>query len=161
MELEVPTAGPEPEVETVPVECLGSATPSGRLHHVEIWVPDYARAKDSLGWIFGRLGYVLDTEWAHGGSWQGAGEYIVLEAGPDVAGAHERRRAGLNHLAFVAGPPSNVDALTDAATRNGWTLMFADKHPHAGGPASYAAYLENADGFEVELVADPRPVVIS
>lgn len=31
--------------------------------------------------------------------------------------------------------------------------MFADNHPHAGGPGHYAAYLENADGFEVELVA--------
>jgi hypothetical protein len=31
--------------------------------------------------------------------------------------------------------------------------MFADAHPHAGGPNHYAAYLENPDGFEVELVA--------
>lgn len=38
---------------------------------------------------------------------------------------------------------------------NGWTLMFADRHPHAGGGGEdhYAAYLENRDGFEVELVA--------
>jgi hypothetical protein len=31
--------------------------------------------------------------------------------------------------------------------------MFADRHPHAGGEGHYAAYLENADGFEAELVA--------
>jgi hypothetical protein len=31
--------------------------------------------------------------------------------------------------------------------------MFADRHPYAGGPDHYAAYLENTDGFEVELVA--------
>jgi hypothetical protein len=31
--------------------------------------------------------------------------------------------------------------------------MFAHRHPHAGGPGHYAAYLENEDGFEVELVA--------
>ena len=35
----------------------------------------------------------------------------------------------------------------------GWTLMFADRHPFAGGPDHYAAYLENTEGFEVELVA--------
>jgi hypothetical protein len=29
-----------------------------------------------------------------------------------------------------------------------------DRHPHVGGPDSYAGYLANADGFEVELVAD-------
>jgi hypothetical protein len=31
--------------------------------------------------------------------------------------------------------------------------MFADEHPWAGGPEHYAAYLEDRDGFEVELVA--------
>jgi hypothetical protein len=46
-----------------------------------------------------------------------------------------------------------VDALTQQATQHGWTLLFPDRHPHAGGPGHYAAYLENTDGFEVELVA--------
>jgi hypothetical protein len=32
-------------------------------------------------------------------------------------------------------------------------LLLADRHPRAGGPAHYAAYLENGGGFEVELVA--------
>jgi hypothetical protein len=32
-------------------------------------------------------------------------------------------------------------------------LLFADKHPYAGGPEHYAAYLAGTDGFEVELVA--------
>lgn len=31
--------------------------------------------------------------------------------------------------------------------------MFPDRHPYAGGAQHYAAYLENDDGFEVELVA--------
>jgi len=31
--------------------------------------------------------------------------------------------------------------------------MFPDKHPYAGGGNHYAAYLVNADGYEVELVA--------
>ncbi|MGP9502882.1 VOC family protein [Specibacter sp. AOP5-B1-6] len=120
---------------------------------MEIWVQEYGWAKQSLGWLLEELGYTLVSEWGHGGSWQGAGEYIVLESGPDVAGPHERRRAGLNHLALAAGPASNVDALADAALGHGWTLMFADRHPYAGGPGHYAAYLENQDGFEVELVA--------
>jgi len=32
-------------------------------------------------------------------------------------------------------------------------LRFADRHPHAGGLDSYAAYLKDTVGFEVELVA--------
>ncbi len=32
--------------------------------------------------------------------------------------------------------------------------MFPDRHPFAGGPENYAAYMEDAAGFEVELAAD-------
>ena len=46
-----------------------------------------------------------------------------------------------------------MEDLAREALEHGWTLMFADRHPHAGGPDHYAAYLENDDGFEVELVA--------
>ncbi|WP_192806421.1 hypothetical protein [Streptomyces sp. SS1-1] len=35
--------------------------------------------------------------------------------------------------------------------------MFPELHPYAGGQQHYAAYLENADGFEVELVAIDAP----
>lgn len=130
----------------------------GRLHHVELWVADHDRALASLGWILARLGYVRVDTWPSGSSWQGAGEYLVLESGPDVlAGPHERRSPGLNHLAFHAGGPDDVEPLTRQALENGFTLLFADRHPHAGGPDHYAAYLEDADGFEIELVAElPR-----
>jgi hypothetical protein len=62
-------------------------------------------------------------------------------------------RPGLNHLAFHAGSRSSVEAIVAGAHEHGWSLMFPDKHPWAGGPEHYAAYLEDRDGFEVELVA--------
>lgn len=131
--------------------------PTGRLHHVEIWVRDFPRAETSIGWLLERLGFVRTDSWKTGASWTGTGGYIVIEAGPDVVpGEHERRRPGLNHLAFGAGTAAEVDLLVRRAASHGWTLMFQDRHPHAGGPGHYAAYLENGDGFEVELVAD-RP----
>ena len=58
------------------------------------------------------------------------------------------------HLAFHVEDHHAVEALAAEAPRHGWTLMFPDRHPHAGGERTYAAYLENTDGFEVELVAD-------
>ncbi|MHA7140846.1 reverse transcriptase-like protein [Arthrobacter sp. Sr33] len=130
--------------------------PSGRLHHVELWVNDLQAATASLGWLLLQLGFTARETWADGASYVGAdGLYLVIEAGPDVTGElHERRRPGLNHLAFRAGSPAEVDLLARRATSHGWTPMFADAYPHAGGPQSYAAYLENAAGFEVELVAD-------
>ncbi|MFE5292157.1 hypothetical protein ACFQ8T_08265 [Isoptericola sp. NPDC056618] len=70
-----------------------------------------------------------------------------------TAATHDRRRPGLNHLALHAGSRAQVDTLAAAAPRHGWTLLFADRHPYAGGPDHYAAYLEDADGFEAELVA--------
>ena len=70
------------------------------------------------------------------------------------AAEHDRLRPGLNHLAFHAGPRQRVDVVTASAPSHGWTLLFADQHPYAGGEDHYAAYLANTDGYEVELIAD-------
>jgi len=43
--------------------------------------------------------------------------------------------------------------LAAAAPEHGWVPLFADRYPHAGGPEHYAAYLEDQDGYEVELIA--------
>jgi ribonuclease HI/catechol 2,3-dioxygenase-like lactoylglutathione lyase family enzyme len=134
---------------------VGTPRPVGRLHHVEIWVDDLARARRTLGWLFQQLGYGISGEWSEGTSYQGAGEYLVLESGPDVGpGGHDRLRPGLNHLAFHAGARADVDALVESAVQRGFTVLFAERHPFAGGRSHYAAYLEAPGGFEVELVAD-------
>lgn len=136
---------------------LGDEPSRGVIHHLELWVSDLAAADASLGWLLQSLGYTLADTWPVGRSWRLGDTYLVLESGPDVvAGAHERRRPGLNHLAFHAGSERDVDELTAQALQHGWRLLFADRHPHAGGPDHYAAYLEDSAGFEVELVA-PSP----
>jgi hypothetical protein len=125
----------------------------GAIDHLELWVNDIEAAEASLGWLLHALGYQLADTWAVGRSWRLRDAYIVLESGPDVLrGAHERRRPGLNHLAFHAGSERDVDELTTQAIGQGWELLFADRHPHAGEPTHYAAYLTNSEGFEVELV---------
>ena len=126
------------------------------LHHLELWVQDLETSEKSLGWLLLRLGFELESRWSAGVSYRHEDFYIVLESGPDVvSGAHERTRAGLNHLAFQAGSPQQVEALAADALGHGFTLMFADRHPYAGGPQHYAAYLADEAGFEVELVASP------
>ncbi|MCA5894346.1 VOC family protein [Isoptericola sp. NEAU-Y5] len=126
----------------------------GVVHHVELWVPDLARAERSWGWLLGELGHRPYRSWEHGRSWRLGDTYVVVEQSPAMRdGGHDRRRAGLNHLALHAGTPAQLDALVAAAPKHGWTLLFADRHPFAGGPEHHAAYLEDADGFEVELVA--------
>jgi catechol 2,3-dioxygenase-like lactoylglutathione lyase family enzyme len=125
------------------------------FHHVEVWVPDLDGALPSWGWLMTTLGWTPYQSWEHGRSWQCADAYLVLEQSPALTGdVHDRCRPGLNHLAFHAGSRSTVDQLVADAPGHGWTLMFADRHPHAGGPDTYAAYLENNYGYEVELVAE-------
>lgn len=132
------------------------AVPRG-LHHVEVWVPDLARAVDSWGWLLCALGYEVYQDWPGGRSWRAADHYIVVEQSSALsAEVHDRCRPGLNHLAFHAGHERDVDRLVAEGAQHGWTLLFPDRHPHAGGPEHYAGYLENTDGFEVELVAEPR-----
>ncbi len=131
-------------------------TSRGLLHHVELWVPDLSRAERSWGWLLPALGAAPYQSWEHGRSWRLGGVYVVVEQSPALtAGTHERLRPGLNHLAFRAGTPDDLDALVAEAPAHGWRLLFADRHPFAGGPQHRAAYLEDADGYEVELVADP------
>jgi len=127
----------------------------GSLHHVELWVPDLARAITQWGWLLGQLGYAPYQDWPDGRSWRLGATYLVIEQSPALtAGDHDRLRPGMNHLAFHAGTRQHVDALATDGPAHGWTLLFPDTHPHAGGPDHYAAYLTNTDGFEVELVAD-------
>ncbi len=124
------------------------------LHHLEIWVDDLAASTASLGWLLSRIGYQIQSQWANGISYEFGDHYIVLESGPDVLHQrHERRSPGLNHFAFSLPNAEDVEAVVAESMQHGFTLMFADKHPYAGGPDHYAAYLEDNAGFEVELVA--------
>jgi catechol 2,3-dioxygenase-like lactoylglutathione lyase family enzyme len=123
------------------------------LHHVELWVPELERAVAEWGWLLGELGWESYQDWPAGRSWRSGDVYLVVERSPALTGGHDRLRAGLNHLAFHGGDRSAVDALAAAAPTRGWQPMFADRYPWAGGPEHYAAYLENTDGFEVEIVA--------
>ncbi|WP_020579026.1 VOC family protein [Actinopolymorpha alba] len=126
----------------------------GQLHHVELWVSDLAATKRSLGWLLGQLGYEVFQDWPAGRSWRLGPTYVVAEQSPALLpGGHDRLRAGLNHLAFHVAGWDQVDRLVKESPEHGWALMFADRHPFAGGEAHYAAYLEDSQGFEVELVA--------
>lgn len=126
----------------------------GVVHHVELWVPDLTAARSTWGWLLEQLGYAPFQEWAHGFSRRLGPSYIVLEESPAMRREpHDRLRPGLNHLAFHVRSKVVLDAIVSDAPRHGWRLLFPEHHPYAGGPDHYAAYLEDAAGFEVELVA--------
>ncbi|RIJ79196.1 glyoxalase [Nakamurella silvestris] len=128
---------------------------SGSVHHIELWVPDFAAARPRWHWLLTGLGWVDHQDWPGGHSWKAADDsYLVIEESPDLtAQTHDRTRPGLNHLAFWAGSRSTVDDLARQAPDHGWQLLFGDSHPYAGGPAHYAAFLADTEGYEVEIVA--------
>ncbi|UJW28970.1 GNAT family N-acetyltransferase [Saccharothrix sp. AJ9571] len=128
----------------------------GKVHHIELWVPDLAEAEAGFGWLLGELGWREFQRWPAGVSWKRGSTYLVVEQSPAMtAREHQRCHPGLNHLALHVATPGQVDRLAEESGAHGWKPLFADRYPHAGGGQHYAAYLENTHGFEVELVATP------
>lgn len=124
------------------------------FHHVEVWLADLGRVNASWGWLLNGLGFVRDSEWPGGETWSAGGAYLVLTTSPNLSStSHDRRQPGVNHLAFDAGERSRVDELMQEASSNGWVALYHDRYPQAGGSEHYAGWLENSDGFKVELVA--------
>ncbi|REJ07628.1 glyoxalase [Microbacterium bovistercoris] len=123
------------------------------FHHVEVWVADAAEF-GAWAWLMERLGFELVQEWPEGVSWAAGGAYLTLTTSPNLSdGEHDRRRPGVNHVAFHGGSQKAVDALMADAPARGWQPLYAERYPHAGGADHYAGWLENAAGFKVEVVA--------
>jgi len=131
-----------------------TAPVTGSVHHAEYWVPDLLRAAATWGWLLEKLGYQPFQDWANGRSWRLGETYLVFEQSPAMTPTeHDRLRPGLNHLALHAGTRTALDSLVASAPAHGWTLLYPDTHPYAGGDGHYAAYLSDTDGYQVELVA--------
>lgn len=126
------------------------------LHHLDLWVSDPDLASEEWGWLLGELGWEADEavrSWAHPD-----GTYLFLERSPDQADApHDRMRPGVNHLALHVGDRRALDRLRAESSAHGWHELFADRYPHAGGEQHTALYLENGEGFEVEVVLADEP----
>ena len=122
------------------------------LHHVEIYVSDLSNSERFWSWFLNRLGYRLFQSWDNGRSWILDDTYLVFVQVEDRfkdAGYH-RCRVGLNHLAFHASSPAQVDEITEELKARGVTILYPEKHPRAGG--SYGVFFEDPDRIKVELV---------
>lgn len=167
-----PLAQPPRPPEAVAESPEAAAGPSGAgpaplagLHHLELWTSDLRTSEPAWDWLLGVLGWHREVVpgWDEGRTWRhGDSSYIVLEQSPDVVGsAAERRRPGMNHVALRlsggADPQDRVrmlDELRALAPEHGWSELYADRYPHAGGDRQLAWYAESAEGIEVEVVAD-------
>ena len=124
------------------------------LHHVTLWVPDLERAEASWTWLLTRLGYDRDASaervvlLRHP-----SGTAVVLEQSTDMVPGmlYSRMRPGLNHMAFHVDSSDDFATIEADAPEFGWSIFRSERHPIAGG--ADVIYLEDRDGFEVELVA--------
>ncbi len=123
------------------------------LHHIEIYVSDLSRSIEFWGWFLEWLGYEPYQDWESGKSWKLGGTYIVFVQVEDRFShiPYHRCGVGLNHLAFHAESKAHVDQLTRELRARSITILYEDRHPHAGG--TYAVYFEDPDRIKVELVA--------
>jgi catechol 2,3-dioxygenase-like lactoylglutathione lyase family enzyme len=138
-----------------PLEVLAvSDDVRGLLHHVELYVRDLERTVAFWAWLLGRLGYAPYQEWDEGISWRSGATYLAFVQAAPGAAALDRRAVGLNHLAFHATSPEEVDELTEALRERGVRVLYGDRHPYAGGTDHYAVFFEDPDGLKVEVVAD-------
>jgi catechol 2,3-dioxygenase-like lactoylglutathione lyase family enzyme len=131
----------------------GAAGVRGLVHHVEVYVGDIERSLDVWGPLLTELGYDCEAEWDEGTRWRRGPTALSFVQAPAAEDGFDRRRVGLNHVAFHAGSRSEVDALTVRLTAAGARLLYPDRDPYAGGEDHYAAFLEDPDGIKLELVA--------
>ena len=127
------------------------------LHHLTLWVPDLGRAEESWSWLLGELGFVVERSFDRFLLFRNSSGFaLVLEQSPDMVPGmlYSRMRPGLNHIAFTVESASALADIAKQAPEHGWSGLPSDRHPIAGG--ADVAYLEDRDGFEVELVAPVR-----
>jgi catechol 2,3-dioxygenase-like lactoylglutathione lyase family enzyme len=126
------------------------------LHHLTLWVPDVDRARESWSWLLGELGYSLEPP-TNGVVLlrHPEGPTVALEQSSDMVPGmlYSRLRPGVNHMAFTVPPTASLPDIVAAAAEHGWSALPTDRHPLAG--SADVVYLEDQDGFELELVA-PR-----
>lgn len=112
--------------------------------------PPHPLASSAAGPWRGAGAGVLLQSWEHGRSWRSGGVYVVLEQSPALTGdRHDRRwtTSPSGRTATASGP--RPEARGELASRERDGVL----RPFAGGPDHRAAYLEDADGYEVDLVA--------
>ncbi|MBK7444873.1 MAG: VOC family protein [Ignavibacteria bacterium] len=130
---------------------------NGIIHHIEIYVSDLKRTILFWDWLLTKkFTYEIYQQWDRGISFKLGETYIVFVQTEKkyLSNPYNRRNTGLNHLAFHCSSKEFVDTLTKELKEKNINILYADKHPYAGGENYYAVFFEDPDRIKVEVVAD-------
>ena len=130
-------------------------TPNGLLHHIEMYVSDLEKSTFFWKWFLTeKFAYSVYQQWNDGISFKLCDTYIVLVQTEEKykVNHYNRKNVGLNHLAFHCDSKEFIDNLTKDLIERNITILYADKHPFAGGENYYAVFFEDPDRMKVEVV---------
>ena len=130
---------------------------NGIIHHIEIYVSDLKKTILFWEWLLTKkFTYEIFQKWDSGISFKFEDSYIVFVQTEDkyAGNSYNRKNTGLNHLAFHCSSKEFVDTLTKELKEKNINILYADKHPYAGGENYYAVFFEDPDRIKVEVVAD-------
>ncbi|MBX3142876.1 MAG: VOC family protein [Trueperaceae bacterium] len=127
------------------------------LHHIEIYVTDLERSIAFWTPFLAQLDYEADR-WSGGMNYvkdDPAETYLCFLPAPaeHASAGYHRKRVGLNHIAFKGRSREHVDEMTAWVRQAGYTVLYDDRHPYAGGRNYYALFCEDPDRIKVEVVA--------
>lgn len=130
---------------------------NGIIHHIEIYVSDLKKTILFWEWLLTKkFTYEIFQKWDSGISFKLGETYIVFVQTEKkyLSNPYNRKNTGLNHLAFHCSSKEFVDTLTKELKEKNINILYADKHPYAGGENYYAVFFEDPDRIKVEVVAD-------
>lgn len=128
---------------------------AGKVHHIEIYCSQLEKSSNFWAWFLNELGYKQFQKWDQGISFKLGQSYIVfVQVEKKHLGTNYHRcKPGLNHLAFYGTSHSHIDDLTRKLKDRNITILYQDKHPHAGGTNTYGVYFEDPERIKVEVMA--------
>jgi glyoxylase I family protein len=128
---------------------------SGAIHHLDLTVSDFRRAKEFYGAVLPLMGFERLPKEVGAVAWRGASIIALQPATPEeMDRPHSRYAPGFHHLAFQAPSRAAVDALHAELVARGVTIL----DPPAAYPYSegyYAVFFADPDGLKLEYVFSP------
>jgi glyoxylase I family protein len=128
---------------------------TGALHHVDLTVADFRRAKEFYAAVMPLMGFERLPKEFGAVAWRGASIVAIQPAKPEEKDrVHSRYAPGLNHLAFRAASRAAVDGLHEQLLVLGVSILDAPaEYPYT--PGYYAVFFADPDGMKLEYVYSP------